>query len=45
MFHLMQRDCDQRPNKVSFFIDKSKAQEVTKELYQRLEKRGVSTIV
>nr|VDD00955.1 unnamed protein product [Brassica oleracea] len=41
----LQRDCDQRPNKVSFFIDKSKAQEVTKELYQRLEKRGVSTII
>ncbi|KAL0791707.1 hypothetical protein Bca101_007953 [Brassica carinata] len=37
----LQRDCDQRPNKVSFFIDKSKAQEVTKELYQRLEKRGL----
>ncbi|KAG2314117.1 hypothetical protein Bca52824_017239 [Brassica carinata] len=30
-----------RANKVSFFIDKSKAQEVTKELYQRLEKRGL----
>uniref|UniRef100_M4E379 Sucrose-phosphatase C-terminal domain-containing protein n=1 Tax=Brassica campestris TaxID=3711 RepID=M4E379_BRACM len=27
--------CDQRPNKVRFCIDKSKAQEVTKELYQR----------
>ncbi|ESQ30341.1 hypothetical protein EUTSA_v10011514mg [Eutrema salsugineum] len=37
----LQREADQRPNKVSFFIDKSKAQAVTKELYQRLEKRGL----
>ncbi|CAN6974744.1 unnamed protein product, partial [Brassica rapa subsp. trilocularis] len=36
--------CDQRPNKVRFCIDKSKAQEVTKELYQRLEKRGVHVL-
>ncbi|KAF3584995.1 hypothetical protein F2Q69_00027731 [Brassica cretica] len=36
--------CDQRPNKVRFFTDKSKAQEVTKELFKRLEKRGVHVL-
>ncbi|CAN8288300.1 unnamed protein product [Cochlearia groenlandica] len=37
----LQGECDQRPNKVSFLVDKCKAQDVSKELYTRLEKRGV----
>ncbi|KAL1220901.1 putative sucrose-phosphatase 1 [Cardamine amara subsp. amara] len=37
----LQSGTEQRPHKLSFFIDKSKVQEVTKELTQRLEKRGL----
>ncbi|CAA7048494.1 unnamed protein product [Microthlaspi erraticum] len=37
----LQREADQRPNKVSFWIDKSKVEAVSKELHQRLEKRGL----
>uniref|UniRef100_A0A0D3CDJ7 Sucrose phosphatase-like domain-containing protein n=1 Tax=Brassica oleracea var. oleracea TaxID=109376 RepID=A0A0D3CDJ7_BRAOL len=40
----LKQKCDQRPNKVRFFTDKSKAQEVTKELFKRLEKRGVHVL-
>ncbi|CAL9218518.1 unnamed protein product [Arabidopsis halleri] len=37
----LQGETEQRPHKLSFNIDKSKVQAVTKELSQRLEKRGV----
>lgn len=37
----MQGETEQRPHKLSFNIDKSKVKAVTKELSQRLEKRGV----
>ncbi|CAG7907952.1 unnamed protein product [Brassica rapa] len=37
----LQAETEQRPHKVSFYVDKSKAQEVAKELSQRLEKRGL----
>ncbi|CAN6807546.1 unnamed protein product [Brassica oleracea] len=36
----LQAETEQRPHKVSFYVDKSKAHQVTKELSQRLEKRG-----
>lgn len=32
------------PFKLSFNVDKSKVKAVTKELYQRLEKRGVRLV-
>ncbi|KAJ4880450.1 putative sucrose-phosphatase 2 [Raphanus sativus] len=38
----LQAETEQRPHKVSFYVDKSKAQDVTMELSQRLEKRGLS---
>ncbi|XP_018448426.2 probable sucrose-phosphatase 2 [Raphanus sativus] len=37
----LQAETEQRPHKVSFYVDKSKAQDVTMELSQRLEKRGL----
>ncbi|XP_013621829.1 PREDICTED: probable sucrose-phosphatase 2 [Brassica oleracea var. oleracea] len=37
----LQAETEQRPHKVSFYVDKSKAHQVTKELSQRLEKRGL----
>ncbi|KAJ4907038.1 putative sucrose-phosphatase 2 [Raphanus sativus] len=37
----LQAETEQRPHKVSFYVDKSKAQDVTKELSLRLEKRGL----
>ncbi|KAJ0250361.1 hypothetical protein HA466_0137090 [Hirschfeldia incana] len=37
----LQAETEQMPHKLSFHVDKSKVQEVTKELYQRLEKRGL----
>ncbi|KAG7600201.1 Sucrose-phosphatase-like N-terminal [Arabidopsis suecica] len=37
----LQGETEQRPHKLSFNIDKSKVQAVTKKLSQRLEKRGV----
>ncbi|KAG2251247.1 hypothetical protein Bca52824_081383 [Brassica carinata] len=36
----LQAETEQMPHKLSFHVDKSKVKEVTKELYQRLEKRG-----
>nr|DAD25252.1 TPA_asm: hypothetical protein HUJ06_026716 [Nelumbo nucifera] len=38
----LQSETEQRPHKVSFYIQKDKAQEVIKVLSERLEKRGVS---
>lgn len=35
----LQAETEQRPHKVSFYVDKNKAKEVTKELSERLEKR------
>ncbi|CAF2056671.1 probable sucrose-phosphatase 1 [Brassica napus] len=37
----LQAETEQMPHKLSFHVDKSKVKEVTKELYQRLEKRGL----
>lgn len=37
----MQSETEQRPHKASFYVDKDKAQAVTKALSERLEKRGV----
>lgn len=37
----LQSETEQRPHKVSFFVDKNKAQTVTKELSERLEKLGL----
>ncbi|XP_010532383.1 PREDICTED: probable sucrose-phosphatase 2 [Tarenaya hassleriana] len=37
----LQSETEQRPHKVSFYVDKTKAQAVTKELSERLEKRGL----
>lgn len=38
----MQAETEQRPHKVSFYVKKEKAQEITKALYELYEKRGVS---
>uniref|UniRef100_A0A7N0UVN4 Sucrose-phosphatase n=1 Tax=Kalanchoe fedtschenkoi TaxID=63787 RepID=A0A7N0UVN4_KALFE len=37
----LQSDTEQRPHKVSFYVDKAKAQEVTKFLSQRFQERGL----
>lgn len=37
----MQAETEQRPHKVSFYVEKDKAQAVTKALAETLEKRGV----
>ncbi|XP_040948033.1 sucrose-phosphatase 2 isoform X3 [Gossypium hirsutum] len=37
----LQAETEQRPHKVSFYVDKTKAQVVMKELSSRLEKRGL----
>ncbi|KAH0852268.1 hypothetical protein HID58_094110 [Brassica napus] len=41
----LQAETEQMPHKLSFHVDKSKVKEVTKELYQRLEKRGVIRLI
>jgi hypothetical protein len=38
----MQSETEQRPHKVSFYVDKDKAQDVTKALSEIFAKRGVS---
>ncbi|KAK4777516.1 hypothetical protein SAY87_017703 [Trapa incisa] len=38
----LQSETEQRPHKVSFYVDKSKAQEVTKALSEKLENRGMN---
>ncbi|CAK9152978.1 unnamed protein product [Ilex paraguariensis] len=37
----LQSETEQRPHKVSFYVQKDKAQEVMKDLSERLEKRGL----
>lgn len=37
----LQAETEQRAHKVSFYVDKTKAKEVTKDLSERLEKRGL----
>ena len=39
----LQSDSDQRPHKVSFYVEKVKALELIDVLSERLEKRGVSS--
>lgn len=41
----MQAETEQRPHKISFYVDKEKAQQVTKKLAEILEKRGVIATV
>jgi len=41
----VQSETEQRAHKVSFYVDKGVAQEVTKSLSERLEKRGVRVAV
>ena len=40
-FAWIQPETEQRPHKVSFFVDKKSAQEVIKSVAERLDKRGV----
>lgn len=42
MMGLMQSETEQRPHKISFYVEKNNAQEVIKTLSTRLEERGVS---
>lgn len=41
----MQSDTEQRPHKISFYVEKEKAQQVTKVLAEKLEKRGVIALI
>ena len=41
IYEVVQSEADQRPHKVSFYIEKDKAEEVMKALSENLEKRGV----
>jgi len=42
IYGVMQSETEQRPHKVSFYVDKDKAQDVTKALSEIFAKRGVS---
>lgn len=41
IFVSLQSETEQRPHKVSFYVQKDKAEEVTKALSTRLAERGV----
>lgn len=41
IYGLLQSETEQRPHKVSFYVDKSKAETVTKQLSEILKNRGV----
>lgn len=41
LMRLLQSETEQRPHKVSFYVEKGKAQEVMKALSKRLEEREV----
>lgn len=40
-----QPESEQRPHKVSFYVKKEKAEEVMKDLSERLQKRGVMLLL
>lgn len=41
VYAVMQSETEQRPHKVSFYVDKDKARDVMRALSELLEKRGV----
>lgn len=41
IYGLLQSETEQRPHKVSFYVDKSKAETVTKQLSEIFKNRGV----